>query len=246
MPFPPGRRPNGPLRPTDRHPSATGRPARPAPSQAMAIHGEMEAALLARSVANGARYLVALRADQAYDRLVRQDGQYHLPRGTQRYLGQLRHPLSPTWLGQHAQPTAFVGPAATDLEKLQAHVRATNPSEIAFIMRHDPAVRTAGVAIVVVAGAEVAAAALTEEAASYAAWRWIGWRAAGLRFGANVIGQEIGYTAQLSDPIEAFLRINWVSPFLSASGVPLITTSIGSAALSSMAGRGINLYSMVK
>ena len=220
MPFPPGRSPNGPLRPADPHPGGPGRPASPAPSQAMAIHGEMMAAQLARSVANGQRYLVALRADQAYDRLARQDGQYHLPPGTQRYLTELRHPLSPAWMGQHAQPTAFVGPAATDLEKARAHVRATNPSEIGFIMCYDPIVRTAGVAIVVVAGAEVAAAALTEEAAAYAAWRWIGWRAAGMRFGANVIGQEIGYTAQLGDPIESFLRINWVSPFLSTTVLP--------------------------
>ena len=149
MPFPPGRRPNGPLRPTDRRPGAPGRPASPAPSQAMAIHGEMMAAQLARSVANGQRYLVALRADQAHDRLARQDGQYHLPRGTQRYLGQLRHPLSPAWLGQHAQPTAFVGPAATQDEKTRAFVQATNPTEFGYIMCNDRFVRTAGVGIVI-------------------------------------------------------------------------------------------------
>lgn len=230
MPFPPGRRPNGPIRPTDRRPGVTGRPASPTPSQAMAIHFEMAAAQFARSVANSERYLVALRADQALERLDRQDGRYHLPRGLQRYLTEVRHPFSPAWLSQHAPPTAFIGPAATDLERQRAHVRATNPTEIGFVMCYDPVVRVSGVGIVVVMGAEVAAAALTEEAAAYAAWRWFGWGAAGTRFGANVIGQEIGYTAQLGDPAEAFLRINWVSPFLSAAGAPLMTTSILSAA----------------
>ena len=196
----------------------------------MTIHSEMVAAQFVRSVANGQRYLVALRADQAYDRLASQDGRYHLPRSMQRHMAQLRYPFSPARLALHAQPTAFVGPAATDLEKLQAHVMATNPSEIGYIMRHDPVVRTAGVAVVVAVGAEVAAAALTEEAAAYATWRWLGWGAAGTRFVANVAGQEIGYTISTGNPKTAFRKINWVSPILSAAGAPLITTSIGSAA----------------
>lgn len=230
MPFPPGVRPNGPIRPGVRRPGVSGRPASPAPSQVLAIHFEMAAAQFARSVANSQRYLVALRADQAYDRLARQDGRYHLPRGTQRYLNELRHPLSPAWLSQHAQPTAFVGPAATQDEKTRAFVQATNPTEFGYIMCNDRFVRTAGVGIVIIVGAEVAAAAMTEEAAAYAAWRWFGWGAATTRFGANAAGQYVGNYVTLGDSREAFRRINWVSPLLSAGGVPLMTSSIGAAA----------------
>jgi hypothetical protein len=196
----------------------------------MATHNALLAAQLARSVANGQRYLAALRADQAFDRAARQDGQYHLPRGAQRYLSELRHPLSAGGLAQHAAPTAFVGPAPTPEEALWGNVQGTNTHEVALMMRTDPVVRATAGAVAVVGAAVVAAHALAEEAAAYGSWRWLGMRAAALRFGANATGQYVGNYALYGNSKTAFYQINWVSPYLSAAGVPLMTTAMGSAA----------------
>ncbi|WP_046244422.1 hypothetical protein [Hymenobacter terrenus] len=230
----PGQRP----RPTFR-PDA---PTAPRPSQAPALHQQQLARQLARTVANGQRYLAQLGADHAADLLARQNGRYHLPRGLQRYLTELRHPLSPARLGLHSRPSTFVGPAATALAKLEAHVQATNSGEIGRMMRLDPIVRSTAGAVAVVGAVTGTAAAstaiVTEEAAAYASWRWIGWRAAGLRFGANAVGQGVGNYAAHGDALDAIDRINWFSSILSASGAPLLTTSLGSAAFKLDFGQG--------
>ena len=100
--------------------------------------------------------------------------------------------------------------------------------------RHDPTLRVAavgGTALVVgVVGVKVAAAAVAEEAAAYTAFRWIGWRAAVLRFTANTVGQGVGNYVITGDAQLAVKKINWVSPFLAAGGIPLVTSSIGTAA----------------
>lgn len=202
----------------------------PVPSQAMAIHGAMLAKQLANSVANGLRYHVQLRADQAADRLARTDGRYHPPVRLQRYLNELRHPLSSASAAARSKATTSVGPAATGLEKLRAHVQATNSSEIGLMMRCDPVSRAVAAAVVVVAGTAVTVAAVTEEATAYSAWRWVGWQGATIRFGSNAIGQGVGNYATSGDAKLSFYRINWFSSILSAGGVPMMTSAIGSAA----------------
>lgn len=59
--------------------------------------------------------------------------------------------------------------------------------------------------------------------------RWLGWRAAGIWFIANAAGQGIGNYVLNGNSRESFARINWVSPFLSAAGVPLATSAVSSA-----------------
>ena len=128
-------------------------------------------------------------------------------------------------------------PAPTPLQRLRGHVRVLHGDQIANMAQHDQVLRgvaassaATGGAFASVASAKVAAAAVAEEAAAYTALRWIGWRAAGARFLANAVGQGVGNYAVYGDAEVAVDKVNWVSPFLAAGGLPLITTSIGSAA----------------
>jgi len=129
-----------------------------------------------------------------------------------------------------ARPRYTLRPGLTPEERLWLHTVTTMPYEMALMVRLDPVVRSVGGAVVAVGAGTAGAAAISEEVAGYSSLRWLGWGSMGLRFGANVVGQEIGYVTQTHDLAEAAYKINWVSPVLSAAGLPLITTSVGSAA----------------
>ncbi|GAB3638231.1 hypothetical protein GCM10027422_38210 [Hymenobacter arcticus] len=194
----------------------------------------MQRAALACSVASGERYLDALRV---HDAATRASQLRHLTAGTrqdatrsgrldtaaftahQRYAAALA-----------ARPRYTMRPGLTPEERLWLNTVASMPYEMALMVRLDPVVRSVGGAVAVVGAVEGVTAVVAEEVTAYSSLRWLGWKATLLRFGANAVGQEIGYTIQTRDMRVAFRRINWVSSFLSASGLPLVTTSVGSAA----------------
>jgi hypothetical protein len=129
-----------------------------------------------------------------------------------------------------ARPRYTLRPGLTPEERLWLHTVATMPYELALMVRLDPVVRSVGGALVTVGAATGVSTAITQEVAAYSSMHWLGWWSMGLRFGANVVGQEIGYATQTHNLAAASHKINWVSPILSAAGLPLITTSVGSAA----------------
>jgi hypothetical protein len=194
----------------------------------------MQRAALARSVASSERYLDALRVRDAASR----DSQLrHLTHGTPQDATRAGRADTAAFAGRQryavalaARPRYTLRPGLTPEERLWLHTVATMPYELALMVRLDPVVRSVGGAVVAVGAGTAGGAAVSEEVAGYSSLRWLGWRAISIRFGANALGQEVGYTMQTKDPLVAFKRINWVSPFLSAGGLPLLTTSIGSAA----------------
>ena len=117
------------------------------------------------------------------------------------------------------------------LGRQTAEAAVINPAT-ATTTRHDPALRSMAGAVVVAGTAQLAAAAVAEEVAAWSTWRGLGWLAArgmGVRFVANAAGQGVGNYIITQDAGVAFNSVNWVSPFLSAANVPLMSTSLLSA-----------------
>jgi hypothetical protein len=194
----------------------------------------MQRAALARSVAGGERYLDALRVRDAASRASQLR---HLTHGSAQDATRAGRADTAAFAGRQryaamlaARPRYTLRPGLTPEERLWLHTVTTMPYEMALMVRLDPVVRSVGGAIVTVGAATGVSTAVTQEVAAYSSLRWLGWWSMGLRFGANVVGQEIGYATQTHDLAEASHKINWVSPILSAAGLPLITTSVGSAA----------------
>ena len=216
-------------------PLGPGRPsATPGPAASpFAGYQAMQRAALARSVAGGERYLDALRVRDAASRASQLR---HLTHGSPQDATRAGRADTAAFAGRQryaamlsARPRYTLRPGLTPEERLWLHTVTTMPYEMALMVRLDPVVRSVGGAVVTVGAATGLSAAAAQEVTAYSSLRWLGWRAATLRFGANATGQYIGGYALSGDGKQAFYRINWISPILSAGGVPLITSAIGSA-----------------
>ena len=216
--------PLGPVRP--------GLASGPLPSS-LPSYQAMQQAALGRSVASGERYLDGLRVQDA---ATRTSQLRHLTSGTRQDATRAGRLDTAAFTARQryaaalaARPRYSIRPGLTPEERLWLNTVASMPYEMALMVRLDPVPRSVGGAVVAVGAVEGITVAAAQEITAYSSLRWLGWRAALLRFGANATGQYIGGYATSGNGKQSLSRINWISPILSAGGVPLMTSAIGSA-----------------